>query len=470
MNTAVFLLVVSLGLTALPTEAGQNASSSRQTSAQAADSIAEAYAQFLMAHRYEDDEDIDAAIAAYRRAIALDPRGADIVSSLANLYMRLNRVSEAISTGEQALKIDPRNVDAHRVLGIVYASMATSTGAARAPRATQQENVGKGIQHLEQAITGPRSDANVRAMLARLYILDQNYDKAIPVLTELVKEEPDWQDGATLLMQAYAAAGRSADAIRWLEDSAPNNPELYATLADFYARQSRWPDSAKAYEKALEANPRDADLHVRFASSLLNAGGPQDIIKARDVLRESLTLRANDERALYLLARAERESGDLSGAERTARRHIAMFKASPRGYLALAETLEQRQSYEAVIEALAPALSELRSGPNSATSLGILLPHLGFAYQQIGQADKAITAFEEARRLAPDDTAIAGVSDSGADLREEVLRGCRTRASVAGAAPGRCASGPPRGAGAEPERQDRSGHRDPRIPGAEAQR
>lgn len=408
MKTVVFRLVVSLGLTALPTEARQNTPASRQASAQAADSIAEAYAQFLMAHRYEDDENTDAAIAAYKRALALDPRGADIVSSLANLYMRLNRASEAISAGEQALNIDPRNIGAHRVLGTVYATMATSTASARAPRATQQENVSKGIHHLEQAISGLLSDANVRAMLARLYILDQNYDKAIPMLTELVKEEPGWQDGATLLMQAYAAAGRSADAIRWLEDTAPDNPELYATLADFYARQRRWPDAAKAYGKALEADPRDADLHVRFASSLLNAGSPEDITKARDVLRESLTLRANDERALYLLAQAERESGDLSGAERTARRHIAMFKASPRGYLALAETLEQRQNYEAVVEALAPALSELRSGPNGAASFGILLPHLGFAYQQLGQADKAIAAFEEARKLSPDDMAVAG--------------------------------------------------------------
>ena len=66
-----------------------------------------------------------------------------------------------------------------------------------------------------------------------------------------------------------------------------------------------------------------------------------------------------------ILAQAERESNDLAASEKTARRLIAAFRNSPRGYLALAETLEQRQAYEAIVEALAPAVSELRSGSNA---------------------------------------------------------------------------------------------------------
>jgi tetratricopeptide (TPR) repeat protein len=39
--------------------------------------------------------------------------------------------------------------------------------------------------------------------------------------------------------------------------------------------------------------------------------------------------------------------------------------------------------------------------------VGLLLPHLGFAYQQLGQHEKAIATFEDARRLAPADPAVA---------------------------------------------------------------
>src|SRR5262245_60599414 len=89
--------------------AGQSGRGSAAAAAQAQDPVAEAYAQFLLAHRLEDDNDIDGAVAAYKRAMALDPKAADIVSELADLYVRQNRAQEAQATAEQALKISPAN-------------------------------------------------------------------------------------------------------------------------------------------------------------------------------------------------------------------------------------------------------------------------------------------------------------------------------------------------------------------------
>jgi tetratricopeptide (TPR) repeat protein len=40
--------------------------------------------------------------------------------------------------------------------------------------------------------------------------------------------------------------------------------------------------------------------------------------------------------------------------------------------------------------------------------LSLLLPHVGFAYEQLGQFDKAIAAFDEAHRLSPDDPLVTG--------------------------------------------------------------
>jgi tetratricopeptide (TPR) repeat protein len=153
----------------------------------APDRTAEAYEQFLQAHLLQD-EDADAAIAAYRRAMTLDPASADIPADLAELYMRENKPQDAIQAAEQALRVSPENRDAHRVLGTVYASLAGRPG--RAPRDSQQQNVANAIRHLEQAFDPPMSaaDANLRAMLARLYIANESYDKAIPVLADLVKQ------------------------------------------------------------------------------------------------------------------------------------------------------------------------------------------------------------------------------------------------------------------------------------------
>ena len=46
---------------------------------------AEAYAQFLLAHHLEEREDENGAIAAYKRAMELDPLAADIPAELAAL-------------------------------------------------------------------------------------------------------------------------------------------------------------------------------------------------------------------------------------------------------------------------------------------------------------------------------------------------------------------------------------------------
>src|SRR5262249_20668905 len=104
-------------------------SAAAQTASTPAPNVAEAYAQFLLGHHLEEDDDVDGAVAAYKRAMALDPTAADIIAQLAALYLHQNKVQEAMATAEQALKVSPSNSEANRVLGIVYAALAeTSSG------------------------------------------------------------------------------------------------------------------------------------------------------------------------------------------------------------------------------------------------------------------------------------------------------------------------------------------------------
>src|SRR5262245_56299691 len=92
---------------------------------------AEAYAQFLIGHRLAENEDEAGAIAAYKKAMELDPAAADIPAELSGLYLQQNKIQEAMATAQQALKIEPENREGNRVLGIVYAAMS-DTG--REPR------------------------------------------------------------------------------------------------------------------------------------------------------------------------------------------------------------------------------------------------------------------------------------------------------------------------------------------------
>jgi tetratricopeptide (TPR) repeat protein len=378
-----------------------------------ADQLAGAYEQFLLAHRLEQQNDIEGAIGAYKRAINLDPASADVPAELASLLLRQSRSQEAKAAAEQSLAIDPRNSEANRVLGTIYAAMADASRESATGRNTEaiNDNIAKAIRYLEAAVDRPigQVNSNTLATLARLYVGSGAFDKAIPLLTDLVSREPDWQEGTALLVNAYVGAGRDADAISWLEPQAQEEPRLLPLLADLYERTQRWRDAARAYEGAVERTPRNFDLKTRYASVLMTLGGHDDLLKARSVLQDVVAARAMDARSIYLLSQSQRRLGDDVGAEATARRLITLQNGvSPWGYHALSEALEDRGDYKAVVDAVAPQIAVARQGQGDPAQLRILLPHLGFAYQQLGDYEKAIAAFSEAQRVAPDDALIAG--------------------------------------------------------------
>jgi tetratricopeptide (TPR) repeat protein len=402
MPIALFLVAFALQNAPAPTPASP-------------EKVAEAYAQFLLGHHLDQGDDTAGAIAAFKRAMELDPQAADVPAELAGVYLRQNRLDEARATAEQALKVEPANREANRVIGIVYASRVDDRDDSKSSRQdekTSAANLQQAIKHLELAIDGARaeSDPNVRATLARLYLRAEQYDKAIPLLSDLVRQEPGWSDGPLLLAEAYASSDRNADAIAWLETQIEDDPRLLPALGDFYEREHRYGDAATVYGKAVQAAPRSVELRSRYASALLNAGGRDNAVKARDVLAELVQGRA-DARTLYLLSQAQRRAGDVQAAEETARRVIAQNSKSPWGYYALAEALEERHQFQAVVDELGPVVASGDKGKSTADQAfdtSILLPHLAFAYQELGNHDKAISTFEEARRRSPKDANIAG--------------------------------------------------------------
>jgi tetratricopeptide (TPR) repeat protein len=406
MKLAVFVTLVCV---AVPSMSAAQVARARtpQATTTSGTKVAQAYEQFLLGHHLEENDDVAGAITAYKKAMELDPVAADIPAELAGLYLRHERVDEAASAAEQALKIAPANQEAHRVLGLIAAAKVDSRP--RPPGASDADST-TAIQHLEKAIANPigEADPNARGTLARLYLRIAAYDKAIPLLVDLVRQQPGWTEGPRLLAQAYAGAGRTAEAIDLLDEQASDDPSLLPTLADFYERQERWNDAANAYARALNVAPRNVELKTRYAQALLNAGGRDNLGKARDALNDVVSTR-NDARALYLLSQVDRRYGDLPGAEAAARRVIAVQDQSPWGYFALAEALGDAHQYAKVVEALTPAIAKFHGlqGDHS-VELRMLLPHLGFAHQELGQHDQALTAFDEAHRLSPKDALITG--------------------------------------------------------------
>jgi len=67
-----------------------------------------------------------------------------------------------------------------------------------------------------------------------------------------------------------AVPGMAAQA-EWLVDAAPDDPDLYQTLASFYERERRWSDAAGAYVQAIKNSPRSTELKTQYASALITS-------------------------------------------------------------------------------------------------------------------------------------------------------------------------------------------------------
>jgi tetratricopeptide (TPR) repeat protein len=372
------------------------------SAAPAAPARAEAYYQFLLGLHLEGEGDVAGAVRAFERAATADPRGGEIRAALANLYARQNLAGQAITAAEDALRVDPDNIEAHAVLGGVFAARAQQgldTGGT-----FDGADAGRAIGHLEKVTAAPdrRFDVGPSLMLGRLYVRTGAYDKAVALLGTLVEREPGITEATWLLAQAYESQGRRTEAIAALEQALADEPRFYRALlmlAELYERERRWDEAAGAYARAAEQNPRATELRLRQAQAWLTAG---DAAQARELLEEVVTANPTDASALYLLSDAQRRGKDFDAASATARRLVALEPRGLRGPYALALVDEERHDPAGVVKTLAPFADRAASSAADVAHLGPLLVRLGFAYQELGQFDEALATFERAETVVGD--------------------------------------------------------------------
>jgi tetratricopeptide (TPR) repeat protein len=387
--------------------------------AQPADTSAQAYYEFMLARRLESQGDTTGALDALKRAQTLDPKSAEIPAEIAGFYARQNKGAEAIEWAERALKLDPNNLEAHRMLGLVFAAWADG-GVPPPPGRTPAELRTSAIEHLTRIVETPigATDLNLQLTLGRLQLRSGHPDRAVPILENIVSQAPYATEPYTLLAESRLALGRTDGAIEALQMAAELNPRHYVTLGDLLERQGRWADAASAFEQGI-ANTRGAnrDLKLRWFTALLNVPDNAGAAKARDGLKDFLMTSPADARGLFLLSRANLQLGDFAGAEEVARRLIGLDPTSIQGLHALSDALIGRHEYRKVVELLTPFAKDVaaRSKGREADA-ALLLAQLAHAHTELGEHDRAISVLTDA--IARDPLSAPALNSLGYTLAE----------------------------------------------------
>ncbi len=246
---------------------------------------------------------LDAAVAEWKRAAGLNPDDARVFFNLALTLERKGQISEAIPQYQKALEINPDNSGACTNLGIALARtgklgeaidrfakcLAISPGSAKAhsnlgSALMQAGRIEEATQHLRKALDFDPEFPDANYSLGLVLAETGRRDEGIFHLQKAVAANPDDFECRYNLGRVLAATGRYNEAISHLEQavrlSGGREPLSLDMLSAAYSEVGRFVEAVQAARRALdlatEQNNQDlaSALKARIAAYENNARVP----------------------------------------------------------------------------------------------------------------------------------------------------------------------------------------------------
>ena len=358
---------------------------------------ATAYYEFLMARRLETAGNADGALAALERAAAADPTSAEIKAEIAALHLRRNPPQRELGekAAKAALALDEKNVEANRTLGYLYAN-GVDTGA-QAMTAQMATYLKDAIMHLERAQTGTvGTDPNLLYTLGRLYVANDESQKAIQALTRVVAQNPNNPQARRALAQAYAVSGDIKGAIGTLEEIVEYVPNIAGDLGGYQEQAGLYREAAASYTIALAAQPNNRTFKLNRVRALYTA---KEFAQAAAAAGEARKQHPDDLRFAQLQARALFDGGDRSAAIAVAEQTAKAFPKDMQTQFTLVDLYQDAGRTGEAEKVLRQILSSEPTNANALNTLGYMLAVRG------EQLDEAISLVRRALEKEPDNPA-----------------------------------------------------------------
>lgn len=392
------------------------------------------------------------ALAAIRRAIALNPENTEYAELLVKL-IESGGVDEGVAIAElkRLVGADPANVSTATLLARVQARAGRVDDAAQTLRAT-----------IERQPKGDRERLVLRNSLAQVYLDAARYAEAVAIYEEILKERgvgsaqltsDEERLFASRVLQreieVYKRAGRASDVTATIErlrqlvgkdDPTPDVLQVNflreqgkrtEALQSVRAARQRYPDerdflrleaqtltdlgrvdeAVALVRPNLKNSIEDFDEYLFICSLYLQAGRPPAAVEAARKGLELAPAAREDmaAAALVTLASAQERAGDRKGAEESLRRILAKDPNNATALNNLGYFLIERN--ERLNEALEMIQRAVRTNPNNSN----FLDSLGWAYFKLGKLDESERSLMEAARR---DNRSATIQEHLGDLYE----------------------------------------------------
>lgn len=242
--------------------------------------------------------DVAAAEAAFRKAIEIAPNSVNAHLSLANFHWAVNRMPEAEREIKAALAIDARDRVANRALAMLY----LVTGKA--------EEAEPHLKLVAEVTPGPEA----KYFLSEYFLRLGRVDEARATLTPLVADN-DWFVPASIRLARIEVVGkRNTEAHRLIEAvlaREPKNVEALITRGRLHLSEGNTIGALTALQSAVEANPRSLEAQLGLAQTYVARGQTKE---ATTAFNDAITLDGRSIEARLGLARLMINTGTPADA------------------------------------------------------------------------------------------------------------------------------------------------------------
>lgn len=348
-----------------------------------------AEAHYLMGMIRQERGDRELALASFRAALKMEPRHAGAQARLAEVLTYIARAresgyAEAAAACRRALALNPADADSLFHLGWIEAAMGQHANA---------------VIHYRGALQMEAKYPGARMGLAISLLELRQEDAALPLLEQLVKDEPENSDAHLHLGVALSRKDQCGDAVKVLTRAAALRPETAQThylLGTCYRKLGQNEAAGQALglyreQQAAAAKRKQARFQAAAAHQHLQAGQLDEAIAA---YRTSLELDQDATVAIDLSVALLKRG---KAAEVPALLE-PLAASTPLAAYTLALAMRDLQKDDAAAELLVQAL---RAKPGFAEAHHLL----GVIYVGMGRDAEGRKHLETAARLRPDNPA-----------------------------------------------------------------
>jgi tetratricopeptide (TPR) repeat protein len=260
----------------------------------------------------------------------------------------------------------------------------------------------------------------------RLLYQEHNYEKALSVFQEIVKNTPRNAEAWRCLGTASAALGRRDQAIAAYQRAIDINPnsETYVDLGIQYDAAGRVEEEIEAFKRGIQVNPGNVDAYDYMAHAYNRLGRYDEALK---LAKQAIYIRPDDAEALLVLGSSYAGTGLYQPALEAIQRAVKLSPNNANAYGILGSIDQALERYQDAIDALKHAVQLEPTDAATYYRLGVAYEALSVKNGDSAARDSATAALKRAIELQPnfaDAYATLGAQQHRLDHPQEAAEAC----------------------------------------------